>query len=383
MYPDRVGQCGVFNLGEVGINMDKTNTVNIKDGAHYAPLGQSNKVVEPNGFGFSVAFLDHGHINGQTNGLLQAGATLRYVFDPDPAKVKAFCEKYPQAKVAQSFAQILADEATLLVAAAAIPNLRADIGMQVMQAGKDYFTDKAPFTALEQLAAVKALAAQTGQKYAVYYAERLHNEAAWKAGELIAAGAIGRVLQVINLAPHRLAKSTRPKWFFNKSQYGGILTDIGSHQVEQFLTYAGASDAQINFARASNLNNADKPELEDFGEISMTADNGASFYTRVDWFTCDGQATWGDGRTFILGTEGNIECRKYNDVARQAPASKVFLTNAQGEQEIDCLGQSSFPYFGQLILDCLHRTENAMTQTHVFKAAELSLRAQLVADSLN
>jgi predicted dehydrogenase len=363
--------------------MTKPSSVNIKDGANYAPLGQSQKVVEPKQFGFSVAFLDHGHIYGQTNGLLQAGATLRYVYDPDPKKLSAFCEKYPQAKVAESFEQILTDSASLLVAAAAIPNLRADIGIQVMQAAKDYFTDKAPFTTLEQLAAVKAAVEQTGQKYAVYYAERLHNEAAWKAGELIAAGKIGRVLQVINLAPHRLSKATRPDWFFCKQQYGGILTDIGSHQVEQFLTYAGATDAKINFARASNLNNADKPEFEDFGEISMTGDNGASFYTRVDWFTPAGQATWGDGRTFIVGTEGNIECRKYNDVARQAPASKVFLTNAEGEQEIDCLGQSSFPYFGQLILDCLHRTETAMTQKHVFKAAELSLHAQLIADSVS
>ncbi|MDN4501318.1 Gfo/Idh/MocA family oxidoreductase [Alteromonadaceae bacterium BrNp21-10] len=362
-------------------NSSQTPAVNIKDGASYAPMGQSEKVVEPEQFGFSVAFLDHGHIHGQTNGLLQAGATLRYVYDSDPKRLAAFCEKYPQAMVATSFEQILADQSTKLVASAAIPNLRADIGIRVMQAGKDYFTDKAPFTTLEQLAAVKAVVEQTSQIYAVYYAERLHNEAAWKAGELIAQGAIGRVLQVINLAPHRLAKDTRPDWFFDKQQYGGILTDIGSHQVEQFLTYAGVSNAQINFARASNMNNADKPELEDFGEISMTADNGASFYTRVDWFTPQGQATWGDGRTFIIGTAGNIECRKYNDVARQAPASKVFLTNAEGEQEIDCLGQSSFPYFGQLILDCINRTDNAMTQSHVFKAAELSLLAQQMADN--
>ena len=181
--------------------------------------------------------------------------------------------------------------------------------------------------------------------------------------------------------PPRTAKATRPDWFFNKEQYGGILTDIGSHQVEQFLTYAGEIEATINFARATNLNNADKVGLEDFGEISMTGANGASFYTRVDWFTPEGQATWGDGRTFIIGTMGNIEVRKYNDVARQAPASKLFITDGKAEQEIDCFGQCSFPYFGQLILDVIHRTENAMTQEHVFKAAELSMLAQEIADS--
>ncbi|EWH09157.1 oxidoreductase [Catenovulum agarivorans DS-2] len=360
----------------------QTDKANMQDGANYAPVGQSVKVVEPNQFFFSVAYLDHGHINGQTNGLLQAGATLKYVYDTDAKRLAAFCQRYPQAIVAESFEQILQDTDTQLVASAAVPNLRADIGIQVMQAGKDYFTDKSPFTTLEQLDKVKQVVAETKRIYAVYYAERLHNEAAWQAGELIKQGVIGRVLQVINLAPHRLAKSTRPDWFFDKNSYGGILTDIGSHQVEQFLTYAGATDACINFARATNLNNADKPGLEDFGEVSMTGNNGASFYSRVDWFTPDGQATWGDGRTFIIGTEGNIECRKYNDVARQAPASKIFVTTGEKEREIDCFGQSSFPYFGQLILDVINRTENAMSQAHTFKAAELSMLAQQKADAL-
>ncbi|WP_017446682.1 Gfo/Idh/MocA family protein [Gayadomonas joobiniege] len=356
-------------------------TVNAKDGANYAPLGQSKKVVAPGEFIFSVAFLDHGHINGQTNGLLQAGGTLKYVYDRDPKRLAAFCERYPQAKVADSFEQILSDPDTRLVASAAIPHERAQIGIQVMHAGKDYFTDKSPFTTLAQLEEVKNVVSQTQQIYAVYYAERLHNEAAWQAGEMIKQGAIGRVLQVINLAPHRLAKETRPDWFFDKGCYGGILTDIGSHQVEQFLTYAGAQDANINFARVENFNNPDKPGLEDFGEISMTADNGASFYTRVDWFTPAGQAVWGDGRTVIMGTNGVIECRKYTDVARQSPVSKIFLTDANGEQEIDCLGQSEFPYFGQLILDVLNRTDLAMSQSHTFKAAELSMRAQKLAES--
>jgi predicted dehydrogenase len=359
---------------------NKSPQPNIKDGANYSPEGRVKKVVEAGQFFFSVAFLDHGHIYAQTNGLVQAGATLKYVYDPDPKRLSDFCEKYPEVEVAESFEKILKDEQTQLVASAAIPNLRADIGIKVMQAGKDYFTDKSPFTTLEQLERVKTVAAATKQKYAVYYAERLHNEAAWHAGELIKSGEIGRVLQVITLAPHRLAKETRPDWFFDKNAYGGILTDIGSHQVEQFLMYSGASNATINFARASNLNNADKAGLEDFGEVSMTGDNGASFYARVDWFTPDGQATWGDGRTFILGTKGNIECRKYNDVARKSPSSTLFLTNQEKEQEIDCVNKSGFPFFGQLILDVINRTENSMTQAHIFKAAELSMQAQAIAD---
>ncbi|MDF7807345.1 Gfo/Idh/MocA family oxidoreductase [Pontiellaceae bacterium B12219] len=354
----------------------------IASGAHYAPTAKMDNVVEPGEFIFASAFLDHGHIYGQTNGLKDAGATLKWVYDPDPKRITDFLEKNPEAQVAESYEQILNDPEVQLVCSAAIPSQRARIGFQALEAGKDYFTDKSPFTTIEQLETARKLVKETGKKYMVYYSERLHNEAGMAAGKQIADGAVGRVLQVINLAPHRLSKSIRPDWFFDKEQYGGILTDIGSHQFEQFLSYTGAKDATINFARVENFNNPDRPGLEDFGEASLTADNGASFYCRLDWFTPDGSASWGDGRTFVVGTEGTMEVRKYMDVAREAPASKIFLVNGTEEREIQCLENTGFPFFGDLILDCINRTEHAMTQEHAFKAAELSMKAQAMADGL-
>lgn len=354
--------------------------VNIKDGASYAPTSNAIKVVGPGEFCIAAAFLDHGHIYGQVNGLRDAGATIKAVYDPDPERVRKFCDTYLGVVAVDSFDDILADPEIRLVCSAAIPFRRAAIGLQTMAAGKDYFTDKSPFTSLAQLDDVRAVVESTGRKYAVYYAERLHNDAAWRAGELIEQGAVGRVLQVLNLAPHRLAKATRPDWFFDKACYGGILTDLGSHQVEQFLTYAGCRDATINYARVANLGHPDKPGLEDFGEVSMTGDNGASFYSRVDWYTPEGLRTWGDGRTFILGTEGSMELRKYIDLAEQAPASRLLLANAEGEFSEDCLGRSAFPYFGRLIRDCIDRTELAMSQAHTFTAARLSMQAQALAE---
>ena len=177
-----------------------------------------------------------------------------------------------------------------------------------------------------------------------------------------------------------MSKDIRPDWFFDKEKYGGIITDIGSHQFEQFLSYTGAKDATVNFARVANFNHPDKPGLEDFGEASLTADNGASFYCRMDWFTPDGSPVWGDGRTFVVGTEGTLEVRKYMDPCRQAPDSRIFLTNGEEQQEIGCFESVGFPFFGELILDCVNRTENAMTQEHAFKAAELSMKAQAMAD---
>lgn len=351
---------------------------------NYAPRGKPAPVVKPGEFIFAAAHLDHDHINGQCNGLVEAGGILKWLYDPDPKKVEALQKNHPQAKAAGSLDEILDDPETHMVAAAAVPCDRGPLGCRVMEAGKDYFTDKAPFTTLDQLAKARSAARKTGRKYMVYYSERLHVECAMFAGDLIHDGAIGRVIQVLGLGPHRLSASSRPPWFFEKAKYGGILCDIGSHQIEQFLHYAKAKDATVTNAAVANFNNPDHPGLEDFGEASLVADNGAFNYFRVDWFTPDGLRTWGDGRTIILGTKGYIELRKYIDVGRESEqGDNLILVNDEGEKFMNVSGQVGFPFFGQLILDCLNRTETAMTQEHAFKAGELCLLAQESATKLS
>ncbi len=346
------------------------------DGMNYAPQGRINKVCQPGEFRFAAVGLDHGHINGMCNGLVEAGAELAMVFDPDAAKAAALAERYPGAAIAPSEAAVLEDETIQLVAGAAVPSERCALGLRVMASGKDYFTDKAPFTTLGQLEQAKHAVEETGRKYAVYYSERLHSEAGVFAGQLVKEGAVGRVIQVLGLGPHRLNAPTRPDWFFRRESVGGILTDIGSHQIEQFLFYAGAADARVVDAKVANYNNKKHPELEDFGDASLIADNGAINYFRVDWFTPDGLPTWGDGRTLILGTDGYIELRKYLDLVHDNQGDHVFLVNHEGTEHFAVHGTVGYPFFGELILDCLNRTEKAMTQDHAFKAAELSLKAQ-------
>jgi predicted dehydrogenase len=354
------------------------------DGMTYAPQGKPQPVVTAGTFAFAAAHLDHGHIYGQTNGLLEAGADLKWVYDPDPAKVEAFISRYPQAKRARSLDEILDDASIRLVAAAAVPCDRGPIGCRVMEAGKDYFTDKTPFTSLDQLDQAKAVVARTGRKYAVYFSERLHVESAMFATDLVRQGAIGKVIQVIGLGPHRIGpKQNRPAWFYEKAKYGGILCDIGSHQFEQFLTFSGATDATVTQAAVGNFANPDTPELEDFGEASLMGNNGTSNYIRVDWFTPKGLSTWGDGRMVIMGTTGTIELRKYVDIGRDARGDNVYIVDEEGERHLNVTGQVGYRFFGELILDCLERTERAMTQAHAFKAAELCLRAQMAARRLN
>lgn len=353
----------------------------VSDGMNYAPEGKAAPVVGPGEFVIAAVSLEHGHIYGMCNGLTEAGATLKWVYDPDPKKVEAFLEKFPQAKAASSEEEVLADPEVKLVCGAAVTSERCALGLRVMAAGKDYFTDKAPLTTLEQLAAAREMVAKTGRKYMVYYSEHLHVEAAVFAGQLIEQGAIGRVFHVDGFGPHRIGDpKKRPDWFYEREKYGGILCDIGGHQIEQFLFYTGAKDAEVQFSQIANYNHPEYPELDDFGDAVLVADNGATQHFRVDWFTPNGLSTWGDGRIFIEGTEGYIELRKYVNVGNNdGVGNHVYLVNKDGEQYFDVNGKVGYPFFGQLILDCINRTENAMTQEHAFKAAELCVKAQMKA----
>ncbi len=351
-------------------------------GMSYAPKGRPAPACEEGEFVFAAVGLDHGHIHGMCNGLTEAGAQLKWVYDADPGKAAALAEQFPGAQIATAEAQVLEDPGTHLVAGATVPADHAALGMRVMGHGKDYFTDKPALTTLAQLDEVKKVAEETGRKYAVYFSERLHVESAVFAGQLVQEGAIGRVLQVVGLGPHQISLASRPPWFFERPRYGGILCDIGSHQTEQFLYFTGNHDARVVSSRVANYAHKDHPGLEDFGDCTLMGDNGATGYFRVDWFTPDGLSTWGDGRTFLLGTDGYIELRKYVDVATDAGGDQVYLVDGAGEHHYAVRGKVGYPFFGDLVRDCMERTERAMTQEHAFKAAELCLVAEQEAQRL-
>jgi predicted dehydrogenase len=329
---------------------------------------------------FGVIGINHNHIYGQVDLMLRAGAELVTVFAREADLLRAFAAKYPQARVAGSADEILADESLQLIVSAAIPGDRAAIGIAAMQHGKDYMSDKPGFTTLEQLAEARRVQAETGRIYSICFSERFENRATVRAGELVKAGAIGRVLQTVGLGPHRANLPSRPDWFFRRERYGGILNDIASHQADQFLYFTGSTEAEIVAAQVGNLHHPEHPELEDFGDM-MLRGNGGTGYVRVDWFTPDGLDAWGDTRLIVLGTDGYLEVRKNVDIAGRPGANHLFLVDQQGTSYIDC-EDMPLPYGPQLVSDILNRTETAMTQEHAFLASELVLRAEAQATRL-
>ncbi len=336
-----------------------------------------NRTAPKESIRFSVIGLNHGHIFGMVDALIEGGGTLVAVYSREPELLPGFTKRFPNVKVAKKETEIIEDSSIQLVASAGIPVERAPLGIRVMQSGKDYMADKPGILTLDQLAAVKKVQKETKRIYSIMYSERLGNRASVQAGELVQAGAIGKVVQTIGMGPHRMNPKSRPDWFFDPEKAGGILCDIGSHQCDQFLYYTGSKQAEVNFAQVGNFNIPAYPKYMDFGDMSVRSPH-ATGYIRIDWFTPDGLATWGDGRTFILGTEGYIEMRKYIDIAGREGGDHLFLVNKKETKYYNC-SQVVMPYGAQLVSDVVNRTETAMTQDHCFLATELALMGQKMA----
>jgi len=234
--------------------------------------------------------------------------------------------------------------------------------------------DKPGATSLAQLAEARRVQASTKRIYSIVYSERFENGATVRAGELVQAGAIGKVIQTVGLGPHRIHPPDRPEWFWDPTRYGGIICDIGSHQFDQFLFFTGSTRGEIVASQVRNVRHSEHPAFQDFGDVVVRG-NGGTGYIRLDWFTPAGLPTWGDTRLTILGTDGFIEIRKNVDLAGREGGNHLFIADGKGVRHVDC-SKVELPFGRQLADDVLNRTETAMTQAHCFLATELALEAQ-------
>jgi predicted dehydrogenase len=331
---------------------------------------------------FAVCGMSHDHIYGMVGAIQRGGGELVAAWGGEADKLAAFTKQFPNVKIVKTREEILNDSSIQLVLSSQIASERAPLGVQTMKHGKDFLSDKPGITTLEQLAEVRKTIAETKRIYGIMYSERFEVKAAVYAGELIHQGAIGKVIQTINIAPHQIFQrggvagggSGRPDWFWNPEQYGGILCDIGSHQVDQFLYFTGSTQAEVAESQIANVRHPDHPKFQDFGDMVLRGNRGFG-YVRLDWFTPDGLGTWGDGRLFILGTDGYIEVRKYIDVAVKKQGNNLFLVDGKEARYIDC-SNMPLPFGPQFVSDVVNRTHTAQDQDQCLLAAELVIKAQ-------
>jgi predicted dehydrogenase len=342
-------------------------------GTGAAPAAQAPAASRPPRIRFAAVGLNHSHINGQVDTVIRGGGQLVSFFAKEADLAAAFAKRFPAAKLARSEREILEDPAIQLVVSAAIPNERVPLGVEAMRHGKDFMADKPAATTLEQLAEARRVQAETKRIYSVLI-ERHESQAINKAGELVKAGAIGRVLQTIGTAPHRMSPESRPPWFFERERYGGILCDLASHNIDAFLFLTGSTRAEVVASQVGNLQHPQYPGLEDFGDM-MLRGNGGTGYIRVDWFTPAGIKTYGDSRLTILGADGYMELRKNVDIGGRPGGNHLFVVDQKETRYVDC-SDVALPYAERLVDDVLNRTETAASQAETFLAMELALQAE-------
>ena len=331
-------------------------------------------------FDFAVSGINHNHIYGQVDAMLDAGCRLKVFYAPEEELAADFAKVYPRAKRVSDEREILDDPAILLVVGAGIPGDRAGMALRAMRAGKDVMVDKPGCTTFAQLDDLKRTQADTGRIWSVCYSEHFLQRATVAASRLVAEGAIGRVVNTIGIGPHRIGHNPRPEWFWDTARGGEILVDIAAHQFEQFLHFTGSTSARILQSVETNFDNPERKGWNDYGHAVVASEHATGFI-RVDWMTAAGSPAWGDGRLILMGTGGNIELRKYMDTEGRPGGDHLFLTDAAGTRYMDC-AEVALDYAARLRDDVLNRTETAMGQAHCFLAMQLALEAHRVAVSL-
>jgi predicted dehydrogenase len=363
------GSAGIMGrLPETALAFQTTGQI-----THEVATGPTQEHTPEHTIKFAVIGLDHNHINGITDTIRRSGGELVSVHSINPQALAGFQKRYDGVRVARSEDEILNDSSIQVVCSAAIPDLRAPLGVRVMRHGKDFLSDKPAITTLEQLAEVRRTVQETGRIFGIMYG-RLESRAAMHAGALLKEGAIGRVVQTVQLAPHRVNENTRPEWFWDPVRYGGTLCDLGSHQADEFVHFTGSTVAEVTMSQVANMNYRHRPKFQDFGDM-MVHGNGGLGYFRVDWFTPDGLGAFGDERTFILGTEGYIEMRKTIDITGPPGGDHLLIVDRKSARYIDCKNLA-LPFGPQFVEDIVNRTQVAQNQAAALLATELVLKGQ-------
>ena len=324
---------------------------------------------------FAALGIDHRHIYGMAQGMIDAGCEFaRFWTEGTPQPLDGFVERFPNVPRHDTVEAILKDPSISLILIAAPPEDRAALSLQAMSNGKDVMLDKPGCLTLDQLAEVKNTVAATGRIWSVNFSERFEVPATTLVDKLLHENRIGKVVHILSQGPHRLNAALRPDWFWTPERYGGIIGDIGTHQIDQFLHFAGAETAEVTHCAVGNLGTPEHPRFQDFGEMILSS-GAVRGYVRLDWFTPDAAPNWGDGRLTIMGTTGYIEVRKYMDVAGIPGTDHVFLVNGKECTRFDASGEET-PYFAKLHNDIVNRTETACRQAHTFEVMRLAIDAQ-------
>lgn len=326
---------------------------------------------------FGVVGLEHPHVYQATMSLLGAGAELVATHATGDGAADFAGGFGGEVRDADG---VIGDDSIDVVVVAAVPDERADLSRRSMEAGKDVLAIKPAVLTLDDLELLRRAHETTGRFFSVYFSERLESRCTSRAEQLVADGAIGRVVHVLGSGPHRLSPELRPHWFFDPTRAGGILADLATHQIDQVLQFGSLTadgqtpEPEIVSAAVANHATPDHPDFHDHGELHLRVGDVSGF-VRVDWLTPAGLPTWGDVRLFVFGTAGSIELRKNVDLAGREGGEHLFVVDGDGVRHVDC-SDDPVPFAERFVDDVRTRGQAHLDQHHCFSVCELAIRAQ-------
>lgn len=338
-------------------------------------------MVDERAVGIGVIGIEHLHVFELVDGLLGAGAVAIAHADCDDSLGALYADWQPASQI-MGVEQVLHDDRIDLVVVCGVPSERAAVTCAALHAGKDVLSAKPGVTTAAQLDAVRSAVTASGRRWWVLFSERFANPAVLHAVALARAGAVGDVVAVTGSAPHRLGPDARPEWFFDAERSGGILVDLATHQVDQFLAVTGADPSQVAVVSAAVGAVKDwgsderRVGFHDIGELVL-AGPGVRGQHRVDFLEPDGFPTWGDTRLMVTGTDGRMEVRIDVHADGGHDPAAVWVTDHVGVRR---LRPASEPTWARdLLADRVDDGERFMSRHHPFDVAAIVLAAAAIA----
>jgi predicted dehydrogenase len=253
--------------------------------------------------------------------------------DPDPTAHRGF-----DVPAYDSHQDMFAAEKIDAVGVGAVNSDRGGIIADALSAGIHVIADKPMCTTLADLDRIEAAGKSSGSILSLALEKRFYPPTLAAQG-ILDSGELGQLTLIAASAPHKLTRSGRPAWMFDRSRYGGIINDLAIHDLDLFLHFSGATQGEVR-GYVGNSGNTDRPEFQDHGVVVVRPDDGPLATFEVHWMSPEAADYHGDYQMRLVGTEGTAELRwKDNELtvgthvrpprqeplpSRQRPAQEFF-----------------------------------------------------------
>ena len=123
---------------------------------------------------------------------------------------------------------------------------------------------------------------------------------------LIDDGALGQVIGLTLIKPHKLAADLREPWHFDMASNGGLIADLMIHDFDLARWLCGsAPESMTGYVRRGFL--ACRPGVFDSARILIRTKKAQLVEMESDWRMPEGYFTYGDARIICTGTLGRAE----------------------------------------------------------------------------